>query len=576
MSEYVGNNSLSALSAIVKAELEKKAEGVTVTPITRAAYNALSDGEKQDPKRAWAIFDDPPSGGGSGGVTQGELEAALAGKQDVLTGAPEQVVGFDEAGQPVPVPREDLVGPQGPAGADGATGPKGDTGPQGEQGLQGEQGPKGDKGDPGPAGADGADGAPGPQGPQGPKGDTGPQGPAGPAGPAGETPDLSAYAPKDSPVFTGSISLGRKAGTVVGEGSVTEGSSTTASSRFSHAEGYGTTASAGEAHAEGANTKASGSDSHAEGSGAKASGSASHAEGYSTKASGHYSHAEGYLATASGDRSHAEGFSTTASGFESHAEGYGAKASGKSSHAGGYYTTAEYLASTAIGRYNVEYDPSNNVNNVGYYFVIGKGTSNTARANALRITATAAYGVSSWNASGADYAELFEWLDGNPDAADRAGRFVTLEGEKIRLAGPDDGYILGVVSGNPSVVGDVHDDQWQGMYLYDIFGRPLWEDVEVPEELDQDGTVLVPALVEHRQRLNPAYDGTQKYVPRTQRPEWDAVGLLGKLVAVDDGTCLVNGWANVGDGGIAVHSARPTRYRVMARLDETHIRILIL
>ena len=31
-----------------------------------------------------------------------------------------------------------------------------------------------------------------------------------------------------------------------------------------------------------------------------------------------------------------------------------------------------------------------------------------------------------------------------------------------------------------SVVGDVHDDQWAGMYLYDIFGRPLWEDVEVP------------------------------------------------------------------------------------------------
>jgi len=536
MSEYVGKNSLSALSAIVKAELEKKAEGVTVTPITRAAYNALSDGEKQDPKRAWAIFDDPPSGGGSGGVTQGELEAALAGKQDVLTGAPEQVVGFNEKGQPVPVPREALMGPQGPAGADGAPGP------------QGEQGPKGDKGDPGPAGADGADGAPGPQGPQGPKGDTGPQGPAGPAGPAGETPDLSAYAPKDSPVFTGSISLGRLADTLVGEGSVAEGIDTTASGIYSHAEGAETTASGPNAHAEGAGTTAS----------------------------KRQAHAEGYKTNAIEGQTHAEGAGTTASGSCAHAEGSKTTASGHFSHAGGANTTAEYNSCTAIGRYNVEYDPVNNKNTLGYYFVIGKGTSNTARANALRITATAAYGVSSWNASGADYAELFEWLDGNPDTADRAGRFVTLEGEKIRLAGPDDGYILGVVSGNPSVVGDVHDDQWQGMYLYDIFGRPLWEDVEVPEELDQDGTVLVPALVEHRQRLNPAYNGTQKYVPRTQRPEWDAVGLLGKLVAVDDGTCLVNGWANVGDGGIAVHSARRTRYRVMARLDETHIRILIL
>lgn len=86
-----------------------------------------------------------------------------------------------------------------------------------------------------------------------------------------------------------------------------------------------------------------------------------------------------------------------------------------------------------------------------------------------------------YNASGADYAEFFEWADGNPESVDRAGRFVTLEGEHIRLAGPGDGYILGIVSGAPSVVGDVYDDQWQGMYLTDVFGRPIFEDVEVPD-----------------------------------------------------------------------------------------------
>ena len=52
--------------------------------------------------------------------------------------------------------------------------------------------------------------------------------------------------------------------------------------------------------------------------------------------------------------------------------------------------------------------------------------------------------------------------------------------------------------------------------------------------------------------------------------------MLGKLVMVDGGTCRVNGWANVGDGGIAVRSDMATRYRAMSRLDETHIRILIL
>ena len=49
-----------------------------------------------------------------------------------------------------------------------------------------------------------------------------------------------------------------------------------------------------------------------------------------------------------------------------------------------------------------------------------------------------------------------------------------------------------------------------------------------------------------------------------------------KLVAVDDGSCQVNGWAAVGENGIAAYSAQQTKYRVVARLDETHIRILIL
>ena len=173
---------------------------------------------------------------------------------------------------------------------------------------------------------------------------------------------------------------------------------------------------------------------------------------------------------------------------------------------------------------------------------------------------------------------------------------MTLEGERIRLAGPGDGYILGIVSGNPSVVGDVYDDQWQGMYLTDIFGRPIMEDVEVPEvtetvevpflreveggesvmETRLETRTVIPAHTERRQKLNPDYDRGLTYVPRSARPEWDAVGLLGKLVAVDDGTCQPNGWAAVGQGGTATASPAPTKYRVMSRLDERHVRILIL
>ena len=223
-----------------------------------------------------------------------------------------------------------------------------------------------------------------------------------------------------------------------------------------------------------------------------------------------------------------------------------------------------------IGQYNTISTDSKNV------FIAGKGSGNTSRANCFRINFNGVYGIGAWNSSGADYAELFEWADGNLDKQDRCGLFVTLQGDRIRIASPDDDYILGIVSGSPSVVGDVYDDQWAGMFLTDIFGRPVYEDVELPAELGPDGEVILPARTERRQKLNPAYDNAEKYVPRTQRPEWDAVGLLGKLVAVDDGTCVPDGWCTVGEGGMATASKERTEYRVMARMDESHVRVMIL
>lgn len=133
--------------------------------------------------------------------------------------------------------------------------------------------------------------------------------------------DTSNLISKENPVFTGSISLGRKEGTTVGEGSYAVGASVTASGAFSHAEGFFTDASGSDSHAEGYSTKASGSESHAEGFGAKALGSKSHAEGFNTTASGQSSHAEGVSTSASGDYSHVEGCGTIALGDYQHVQG---------------------------------------------------------------------------------------------------------------------------------------------------------------------------------------------------------------------------------------------------------------
>lgn len=308
--------------------------------------------------------------------------------------------------------------------------------------------------------------------------------------------------------------------------------------------------------------------SHAEGFAATAMDYA-HAEGFCTKAGNFSAHAEGTQTVAGGMSSHAEGDSTTASGYFAHAEGAHTTASGMGAHAEGLFTTAKNDCSHAGGMLNKDMVS-------GDIFVLGYGTAG-AEKNIFRVTdAGAVYGLRAFNSTGADYAEYFEWQDGNPDKEDRAGRFVTLDGEKVRLAGSGDEFILGIVSGNPSVIGDAYEDHWIGQYETDIFGRPINEELTIPAEQDKAGRVIIPERIETHQKLTSDYDNTQEYIRRSDRPEWTAVGMMGKLVVEDDGTCEVNGWCTTGAAGAATASESRTRYRVMSRLDANHIRVLIL
>lgn len=154
---------------------------------------------------------------------------------------------------------------------------------------------------------------------------------------------------------------------------------------YSVAEGVQPTASGYGSHAEGAFAIASGFTSHAEGLRTTAGGAYSHAEGIRTTASGAYSHAEGSETIASGFGAHAEGQNTTASGERSHTEGENTVAEGHYSHAGGNYTIANAKSQMVIGEYN-EADTTTNVGLRGSYaFIIGNGTAEDARSNALTV-----------------------------------------------------------------------------------------------------------------------------------------------------------------------------------------------
>lgn len=497
------------------------------------------------------------------------------------------------------------------------------------EGGVGEQGPKGDKGDPGEQGPQGEQGIQGEKGDpftfedftedqlallKGDKGDPGQDGAGVGASLEGQTVEYvidnelsSDVAQPGAEIFNdcrdrtylagsdgilepqqGNIAIGNyshaegEATTAITRATHAEGGYTIARKYASHAEGDGSKATGMTSHAEGVATTASGNYSHSEGDTTLASGNTTHAEGFSTKAIGNYSHAEGNISEAQGHMSHAEGIANIATGAGSHAEGGFTEALSTGSHASGQGTVSYHRGLTSVGDWNVRKDVSTDI---GDLLVVGKGTADNARSNAFRVSTSGIYGAFAFSSTGADYAELFEWSDGNPEAEDRVGRFVALDGERIRIAAPEDDCVIGVVSGEPSIIGDVHDDQWRGMYMTDVYGRPEWEDVWVDDETvecpsrdnpeETETIVITPAHLSHRMRVNPDYDNAQEYIPRTERKEWDAVGMMGKLVVIDDGTCEVNGWCQVGDGGVAMRSEERTHYRVMSRLDDTHIRIMI-
>ena len=392
-------------------------------------------------------------------------------------------------------------------------------------------------------------------------------------------------------ILTGNVATGKNA--------IAIGTRSTASSSrngFSIAIGTDTSATADNSFAMGYSAFASAPCSVAMGRTSEASGMNSVAMGQSN--------AGGANSVAMG-QSNAGGMNSVAIG-QSSADGNYAASFGSGTASGDYSISA--CNSTSSGKYSAAFGCGNNAldyqTKVGKYakagtaglstdnvtgdaFIIGNGTSTTSLSNAFRVTYTGkAYGLSAYGSSGADYAEYFEWKDGNPNNEDRRGRLVTLDGEKIRLATVDDDYILGVVSANPCIEGDVYSDDWQGKYLTDVFGQRLTQTVHIPARYEEQEiadpetgeTTTENVLIEDEHDavqwvLNPDYDPEQEYVSREDRKEWSAIGLMGKLVVVDDGTCEVNGYCKAGVNGIATKAN--DGYRVMARIDDTHIRVLV-
>lgn len=308
--------------------------------------------------------------------------------------------------------------------------------------------------------------------------------------------------------------------------------------------------------------------------------------GKSSGSCGNGSLAVGFNNQSSGSYATSIGYNNFAEGVYSIAMGISNEAAGEAAIALGWYNKA-LMYQAKVGRSAKEGNAGLPSGTNGDVFTIGIGEM-TIPKNGFRVDYSGkCFAYNTMSSTGADYAEVWEWADGNPNNEDRVGRFVAFEGTKIRLATENDPReILGIISAMPAIAGDNFADEWQGMYLKDKFGRLLtehksyeaeYEDITVTDEETGEETtesrLVHPAYEADEFIVNPEYDPEQEYIPRMERPEFDAVGTHGKLVVIDDGTCEVGGFCMSGKNGVA--TASESGFYVMERIDENTIKVYV-
>lgn len=182
-----------------------------------------------------------------------------------------------------------------------------------------------------------------------------------------------------------------------------------------------------------------------------------------------------------------------------------------------------------------------------YHFLLGYGTDGAKYENTTIDMSTISgniktKGTVSSGQNFGDYAEYFESQSGQEI---KNGYIVTLDGRYIRKANSNDTPI-GVISGTAGVIlGDQmfhHKDK----LLKDEFGVTQTE-LQTKEWQDDEGNwyseeVDVPIP-------NPEYvEYDDEYIDRSNRPEWNVVGLMGQVYTRIDSTVSVNDYIKPNKG----------------------------
>lgn len=290
---------------------------------------------------------------------------------------------------------------------------------------------------------------------------------------------------------------------------------------------------------------------------------------FATVLNGHHNVATGYYGVV------CNGSNNTVSGVEASViNGFQNRATAPCSLVlGGTNNTADLDYSSVVGKSG---KPRFNGD---FVFAYGSGVASVAN-NVARINSSGkGYFNGGTVSTGADYAELFEWDDQNINNENRKGYFVSLNGEKIKIGNEN---IIGVISVNPAVLGDESSSHWKNMYEKNIWDEIIYENFDVykntktknkiylnltinkyfyelPNPTHPYGIEFVGSLNNYiydstikSAKFNNKFDKNQEYIPRIERTEWSAVGLMGKL-KVRTSEIIESKFVDVDTNGMAIN-----------------------
>ena len=195
-----------------------------------------------------------------------------------------------------------------------------------------------------------------------------------------------------------------------------------------------------------------------------------------------------------------------------------------------------------------------------YHFLLGYGTDGAKYENTtVDISTTSGNiktkGTVSSGQNFGDYAEYFESQSGQEI---KNGYMVALDGRYIRKANSNDTPI-GVISGTAGVVLGNQMFHHKDKFLKDEFGVTLteWTTKEWQDDKGNWYSEEVETPIP-----NPDFVEKEDYEARSERPEWNVVGLMGQVFTRIDSTVSVNDYIKP-DKGIGTKDNNNGYYRVL-------------